>query len=631
MRAPLARCLAVAIVVALFAAAVPARAQAPAVSKVEPPNWWPGHSLSTVRVLLRGRHLTGATVDAVGAGVTVGLTRANATGTYLFVDVRVDPSAPPGLRTLRVRTGAGTADVPFEVSAPLPRAGRFRGLTSDDVVYQLMPDRFAGGDPSNDDPAGSRGLFNRSKPRYYHGGDFKGVIDKLPYLEALGVTAIWLNPWYDNVNHLNEKERYDGLPITDYHGYGAVDFYGVEEHFGTLADLRALVDAAHAAGLKVVQDQVANHTGPYHPWVSDPPTPTWFNGTAERHVANTWQTWTLQDPHATRAMQRATLDGWFIDILPDLNQDDEEVARYLVQNSLWWVGITGIDAIRQDTWPYVPRTFWQRWMEALKREYPNLTAVGELFDADPAMVSFFAGGAARFDGVDTKVDSLFDFPLLSALRGAFASGKPVREVAQMLGRDHLYPDASRLTTFLGNHDVARFMNEPGATTAGLKLAQTFILTTRGTPQLYYGDEIAIRGGGDPDNRRSMPGAFPGDPRNAFAESGRTPEEQDVFAHVSKVLQLRRELAPLRRGRLQHLFVSDQQYVYARTLESTAVVVAINNGTTPATVTVPVADAGLDEGAVLVDRLAAAPGDVTVNAGSITLALLPRTAAILVPR
>ena len=270
MRAPLARCLAVAIVVALFAAAVPARAQAPAVSKVEPPNWWPGHSLSTVRVLLHGRHLAGATVDAVGAGVTVGLTRANAAGTYLFVDVRIDPSAPPGLRTLRVRTGAGTADVPFEVSAPLPRAGRFQGLTSDDVVYQLMPDRFADGDPSNDDPAGSRGLFDRSKPRYYHGGDFKGVIDKLPYLEALGVTAIWLNPWYDNVNHLNERERYDGLPITDYHGYGAVDFYGVEEHFGTMADLRALVDAAHAAGLKVVQDQVANHTGPYHPWVERP-------------------------------------------------------------------------------------------------------------------------------------------------------------------------------------------------------------------------------------------------------------------------------------------------------------------------------------------------------------------------
>jgi glycosidase len=631
MRALLTPRLWVCFALALFTVAAPGRAQAPTVSKVEPPNWWAGHSLSTVRVMLRGTRLAGATVEAAGHGISIGLTRGNASGTYVFVDVRIDPSAAPGRRTLRVRTATGQTDAPFEVSAPLARTSRFQGLTTDDVVYQLMPDRFADGDPSNDDPAVSKGLFDRSKSRYYHGGDFKGVIDKLPYLRALGVTAIWLNPWYDNVNHLNERERYEDLPITDYHGYGATDFYGVEEHFGTMADLRALVDAAHAAGLKVVQDQVANHTGPYHPWVSDPPTPTWFNGTAERHLANTWQTWTLQDPYATRATQRATLDGWFIDILPDLNQDDEEVARYLVQNSLWWIGTTGIDAIRQDTWPYVPRAFWQRWMEALKREYANLTVVGELFDADPAMVSFFSGGATRFDGVDTKVDSLFDFPLFFVVRSAFASGKPLRDVARMLGRDHLYPDASKLTTFLGNHDVARFMNEPGATTAGLKLAQTFILTARGTPQLYYGDEIALRGGADPDNRRSMPGAFPGDRRNAFTASGRTPEEQEVFAHVSNVLQLRRELAPLRRGRQRHLFVSEQQYVYARVLPSGTVIVVINNDPGPATVAAPVVDAGLADGTLLGDRLGVVASDVRVRDGVITVALPGRSAAILVPK
>jgi glycosidase len=620
-----------AAVVCLLLSASNAAGQAPAVSKVEPPNWWPGHSIAPVRVLLRGAHLGGASVAAIGDGVSIGLTRTNALGTYLFVDVLIDPSAAPGMRTLRVTTAAGTADVPFEVSAPLPRTGRFQGVTSDDVIYLLMPDRFADGDPSNNDPAVSKGLFDRSKARYYHGGDFRGVIDKLPYLRALGVTTIWLNPWYDNVNHLNEKERYDNLPIADYHGYGAVDFYGVEEHFGTMSDLRALVEAAHAAGLKVMQDQVANHTGPYHPWVSDPPTPTWFNGTEATHLANTWQTWTLQDPSATPAMQRATLDGWFLDILPDLNQDDEEVARYIVQNSLWWVGMLGLDAIRQDTWPYVPRPFWQRWMDALRREYPSITAVGELLDSDPAMVSFFAGGAPRFDGVDTKVDSLFDFPLLNALRGAFGAGRPVRDVAQMLARDHLYPDASALTTFVGNHDVPRFMNEPGATTAGLKLAQTFILTTRGTPQLFYGDEIAIRGGGDPDNRRSIPGAFPGDRRDAFTESGRTPEEQDVYAHLTKVLRLRHELAPLRRGRLRHLLVSEQQYVYARTMDRAAVLVALNNAATPATVIVPVAGAGVADGVTLVDRLGAVPGTLTVADGAVTIVLPERSAAILTAR
>ena len=248
------------------------------------------------------------------------------------------------------------------------------------------------------------------------------------------------------------------------------------------------------------------------------------------------------------------------------------------------------------------------------------------------MVSFFAGGAARFDGVDTKVDSLFDFPLLFALRGAFAGGKPVRDVAQMLGRDHLYPDASRLTTFLGNHDVARFMNEPGATTAGLKLAQTFILTTRGTPQLYYGDEIAIRGGGDPDNRRSMPGAFPGDPRNAFAEVGPHARRSRTSSRTSR--RCCSCVVTSRRCGADACGTSSSATSSTSTPARSSPPPWSSRSTTARRrrrSTVPVADAGLDDGAVLVDRLAAVPGDVTVNAGSITLALLPRTAAILVPR
>ena len=620
-RAPLAVTLLV-----LLAAASLAAAQ-PRVSKVEPPNWWPGHTWNPVRVSIHGSGLGGARVEAVGDGIDIGLIRVNAAGSYLFVDVAIDPAAAPGPRTLRITTAAGTTDAPFDVSAPLPRTGRFQGFSPDDVIYLLMPDRFRDGEPSNNDPATSPGLFDRTRGRYYHGGDLKGVIEKLPYLKDLGVTALWLNPWYDNVNHLNEKERYDNLPITDYHGYGAIDFYGVEEHLGSMADLVALVQAAQGLGMKVIQDQVANHSGPYHPWVADPPTPTWFNGTEAKHVANTWQTWTLQDPHAPPQAQRATLDGWFIDILPDLNQDDDEVARYIIQNSLWWVGVLGLDGIRQDTWPYVPRAFWQRWMEALKREYPQLTAVGELYDGDPALVSFFSGGAARFDGIDTKVDSLFDFPLFYPIRRAFAEGHPVREVAQMLARDHLYPDPSRLVVFLGNHDMLRFMNETGATTAGLKLAQTFILTTRGIPQIYYGDEIAIRGGGDPDNRRSMPGAFPGDARDAFTVEGRTPEQQDVFVHLRRVIHLRQELEPLRRGSLQQLYVADQQYAFARTTSRESVLVAINNDTRPATWTVNVEGTGLADGTRLQDRLDVI-GTVTVEKGRVALTVPPRAAAIL---
>ena len=214
--------------------------------------------------------------------------------------------------------------------------------------------------------------------------------------------------------------------------------------------------------------------------------------------------------------------------------------------------MTGLDAIRQDTLPYVPRTFWRDWMAAIKREYPNVNVLGELYDGDPALVSFFQGGRARFDGVDSGIDTLFDFPLFYPVRRAFAEGKEVREIPKMLAHDHLYPNPNNLVTFLGLHDMLRFMSEPGASIQGLKLAQTLVMTTRGTPLLYYGDEIAMTGGGDPDNRRDFPGGFPGDPRNAFTERGRSIEENIVFNHLQRLSRLRAELEPLRRGRLVNL-------------------------------------------------------------------------------
>jgi hypothetical protein len=279
-----------AAVVAALALAAPlpvAGAAPPEVVKVEPPSWWPGHSIDPVRLLVRGRNLAGAEATSAGPGLKTGPVRVNAAGTYLFLDVTIHPGTTPGPRTIGIRTPAGTAVIPIEILAPLPRRGRFQGFSPDDVIYLLMPDRFANADPSNDDPAVSRGLIDRTKGRFYHGGDLRGVIERLPYLKDLGVTAIWLNPWYDNVNHRNERETYDGQAITDYHGYGAVDFYAVEERLGDLATLREMVDRAHEAGIKVIQDQVANHSGPYHPWVADSPTPTWYYGTQAEHLANT--------------------------------------------------------------------------------------------------------------------------------------------------------------------------------------------------------------------------------------------------------------------------------------------------------------------------------------------------------
>jgi glycosidase len=600
-------------------------AAAPEVTKVEPPSWWPGHTLSPLRVLVRGRNLAGGRV-AAAPGVQARNVRVNDAGTYLFADLLIAPGAAPGRKTLRVRTPSGTADVPFDLLRPLPRSGRFQGFSAEDVVYEIMPDRFANGDPSNDDPPKSRGLFDRGKKRYYHGGDLKGVIDRLPYLKELGVTALWLTPVYDNNDRLNEKERYDGEAITDYHGYGAVDFYAVDEHLGDLATFRELVEAAHRAGMKVIQDQVANHTGPYHPWVADPPLPTWFHGTAERHLDETWQTWTIADPHATRELRESTLDGWFIDILPDLNQDDPEVARYLIQNALWWVGMSGLDGIRQDTLPYVPRTFWRAWAAALHREYPRLRIVGEMWDGDPSLVSYFEGGVRRFDGVDSGIDTLFDFPLFYPVRRAFAEGKPLKEVAMMLARDHLYRNARDLLTFPGNHDTPRFMNEAGATVEGLQLAFTFLLTARGMPMIYAGDEIGLPGGGDPDNRRDFPGGWPDDARNAFSAGGRSPGEQALFGRIRTLGRLRAELPALRRGRHVSLAVTDQAYAFARVGGGDPVVVVINNATSPAELEVPAGSTGLADGVALGDRLGGAL-PVRIENRRLRAILPPRTAAL----
>ncbi|MBI3792804.1 MAG: hypothetical protein HY275_18250 [Gemmatimonadetes bacterium] len=384
------------------------------------------------------------------------------------------------------------------------------------------------------------------------------------------------------MNTPNVKQGEAGQPVTDYHGYGATDLYAVEEHFGDVAAFKALVDEAHAVGLKIILDMVANHVGPDHPWVTDPPTPTWFNGTAASHLANTWQTWTLADPHATDEIRASTLKGWFANVLPDLNQDDPEVARYLIQNTLWWCAMSGIDAIRQDTWSYVPRTFWRAWMAAIKKEYPTMRVVGEVFDGDPTVLAFFEGTRPKYDGVATGIDALFDFPLAFPLRRAFGGGGSLREVAQMLGRDHLYENPNQLVTFFDNHDISRLMHDPAATPEGLRLAYTFLLTARGTPLLYYGDEIAMPGGDDPDNRRDFPGGWPGDARDAFTAAGRTPAEQATWSHVHTLLALRASRPELANAPMQMLVETDSVLAYRRG----ATVVVLNNGKGDAEVVLP---------------------------------------------
>ncbi len=589
----------------------------PEVLKVEPPSWWAGHSLNPVRLLVRGRNLHGAHVSATRPEIECSGTLVNPAGTYLFVNVHIAPATRPGNYPLTIETNGGTTTLPFSLNAPFDASKNFQGITTDDVIYLIMPDRFSDGDAQNNAPANSpREANTRANPRAYHGGDFRGIINHLSYLKNLGVTAIWLTPWYDNWNgvHLCDKPW---CPNTSYHGYGAIDYYAVEDHFGDMGSLREMIERAHALGLKVIQDQVANHVGVRHFWIEDPPLDNWFHGTLHSHTANPFRGDQLLSPHTPPHQRAETLDGWFSDDLPDMNQDEPEVARYEIQNALWWVGMTGIDGIRQDTIQYMPRRFIRDLSASLHRQYPKFWMVGEVFDRDPMHTSFFIGGRKGWDGIDTELDSVFDFPAWQISLDVFNGKIPAQALRYILRSDSLYTDASRLTVMANNHDTKRFMSLDGATLEGAMLHVAYILTIRGTPQLYYGEELALEGGEDPDNRRDFPGGFPNDARNAFETSGRTAAQERMYQWTRDWLALRRAHPAIRRGELIDLAFDDDGYAYARRDADETIVIAINRAATAKTLVIPTAALEGGDATTLVPLLNAKE---RVNASARTIAL-----------
>jgi glycosidase len=616
---------------------------APAVTKVDPPSWWARHSINPVRLLVRGQNLQGARVRPNQAAIRVSNVRVNRAGSYLFLDVDVNSSARPGSYPLVVETAQGKATIPFTIGTSLDPRRHFQGITNDDVIYLIMPDRFADGDQSNNAPIDAPAAANdRRNPRAYHGGDIRGIINNLQYLKELGVTALWLTPWYDNWNGVNTCDK-PWCPNTYYHGYHTIDYYAVEDRFGDIAILQELVNNAHRLGLKVIQDQVANHVGSRHPWVADPPLDDWFHGTRDqrsgvteaaglqgwRYTLNKFQNSVLLSPHANQQDVRNTLDGWFSDDLPDMNQEQPEVARYEIQNALWWVGMTGIDGIRQDTIQYMSREFIRQLSDSLHRQYPKMWMVGEVFERDAAQTAFFIGGQVGWDGIDTKLDSVFDFALWNASLLAFTNKIPMRALREQLKYDALYPDASKVTTLQNNHDTPRFISLEGASLEGAMMHAVFTLSVRGIPQLYYGEEIAMEGKEDPDNRRNFPGGFPGDTRNAFNSSERTEKERRMFEWTRAWIRLRAEHTAIRNGRLVDLFYDDDSYAFARQDRSETVIIAFNRGAQKK-ITVPAAAIGLRDKSRAVGTIGSNE-IATIANGTVTLTLPPKTATAYVVR
>jgi len=583
----------------------------PHVRKVEPPNWWTSFTPQVV-LLLTGDNLHSAAVSTNFPGLHVTRTQPGATDHYLFAWLEVSPTAKSGTASLEVRTNSGATNFEFPLLPRNLRPDRASAITRDDVIYLIMPDRFADGDPSNDHPPNSTGICDRTQPKAYHGGDLRGVREHLAYLHDLGVTALWLTPVWKNTD-------------SDYHGYHVVDFYAIDDHMGTVREYQDLVADAHQLGMKVIIDYVINHTGPHHPWASDPPLPDWFHGTPDHHLAATYNFDGLVDPHAAPRQYRSVIEGWFVDKLPDLNTDEPLLETYLSENALWWSETADLDGFRLDTFPYSSRRSWAQWHHDTRQIYPGLFSIGEVSDKDPVITSFFEGGRRQFDGVDSAATTVFDFPLEYAVRDVINRGVRMQRLIDVLRQDALYPQPDDLVTFIGNHDHARFLSEPGSSREKLKAAFSLLLTLRGIPQIYSGDEIGMPGGDDPDNRRDFPGGFPGDPRNAFTANGRTPEEQDLFAHVQTLLRLRRAHPALRDGQQLNIAWNDQYLAFVRERGGDKVLVIFNNSPQAREITFDIADTALNGAAKL--QLLFGTGTASVTGPEIRATISPLSVAI----
>lgn len=556
----------------------PTLAGGPVIRKVEPPNWWT-HFTPEVTLLLTGENLSGAQVASAAKGVQVVGAEASSNGHYLFVRLKVS-AAHPATVQLKLNTSSGSTTMSLPLLPRTKPAGRFEGFSRDDVIYLIMPDRFADGDPSNDQPPATTGTYDRGKPMAYHGGDLRGIREHLGYLHDLGVTTLWLTPVWKNTD-------------SDYHGYHVVDFYAIDDHMGSLAEYQGLLADAHKLGMKLLMDFVANHTGPKNSWADDPPTPTWLHGTPAHHLDPAYVFSGLVDPHAPVRQSRNTLEGWFAGKLPDLNPDDPKLGTYLAQNALWWTEAAQLDGFRIDTFPYSSRQFWSGWNKRVRDVYPHLDSVGEVADPDSTITSFFEGGRRQWDGIDSGLSTIFDFPLSAALRDVIIRGQPIEKIVRVLQHDALYPHPEMLVTFFGNHDNKRFVSEEGSNRDKLKAAFSLLLTMRGIPQIYSGDEIGMPGGDDPDNRRDFPGGFPGDPTNAFTPGGRTPEQRDIFAHVQALLTLRHEHPALRRGKHLHIAWDETYYAFVRELPEEKLLVVYNNASSPRELKIPLGDTPLE--------------------------------------
>jgi glycosidase len=545
------------------------------VSKIEPGNWWIGMKHDTVSLLLYGKNLKGASAHALNKKAEIYQTKQLTSSDHLIVKIRISDTAKAGNFEFALEHGKKKTLIKYPLRAREFTLTGKRGFTARDVMYLIMPDRFANGDPTNDNVEGYADKADRSKPFGRHGGDIKGISDKLDYLNNLGITTIWLTPVLEN----NE-------PQGCYHGYAITDFYKVDPRLGSNQDYYNLVKSAHNKNMKVVKDLVLNHTGSQHPWNIKPPDPDWIHYHGQDFHPCSFRASTVADPYAAKADKLAMTNGWFDKHMPDLNQRNPDVAAQLIQATIWWIEMANIDGIRMDTYPYPDKDFMADWVSAVKSEYPEFEIVGEVWITQPELAAYWLQSKIKLDNNRPTLSSITDFPLQNAMTRAFTEpagwDTGLMRLYAALASDFIYEHPHKNVIFFDNHDLTRTLTYLKGDLRRQQMALAFLLTTRGVPQLYYGVEVNMEGDGasHPNVRKNFMGGWPGDARNAFTEAGRTADEQATFSHLQKLLQWRKERAEIHKGRLLHYVPEQNIYVYFRIYEGQTTMVCLNGNETP---------------------------------------------------
>ncbi|MEI6748765.1 MAG: glycoside hydrolase family 13 protein [Bacteroidales bacterium] len=547
------------------------------IDHVEPPFWWTGMKVNTVQLMIHGINI--GNTQAITSAKDISVLKVTKAGNdYLFVDLKISNNAVAGKVKINFLTGKETlTTIDYELKARVKGSAQRNSFNTADAIYLIMPDRFANGDPSNDDMPGMLEKADRTNPNGRHGGDIKGIKDNLDYLQKLGISAIWNTPLLEN-----------NMPAYSYHGYAITDLYKIDPRFGTNDSYRDMVEAAHSKGIKVIMDMVFNHYGTGHWWTKDLPQKDWVNVWHEFTRSN-YRAPVLTDPYASDYDRNKMEKGWFDTSMADFNQKNPFVANYLIQNSIWWVEFAGLDGIRQDTYPYPDKDFMVDWMKRLREEYPNFNVVGEVWMNTAPQVAYFLDKSPNKDGFRSHLTNVFDFPLMLAIQKAFNEDDSwdggTARLYDILSQDFVYSDPQKLVIFADNHDIER-MYPTLKSVENVKMTLAFIFTTRGIPLVYYGTEaLSDRGSlqGDPGKRKDFPGGWSGDNINFFTNSNLSSDQQSVLDYMTKLLNYRKGNKVIQEGKLRHYIPEDGVYVYFRTLGKESVMVIMNNSKTEKTV------------------------------------------------